>query len=599
MTLPPRPSLTARPPTSPRSLSPGTVPPWQAAAARATLVTAAVIAFGALAQWPMTSSRPWLLTSNLLVSAGFAVGSVLVSDEPRHAATRRALLLASILWSVAWVQVWKTGPLPLIASLTGPAPAALAIWGLLQFPKPWRSRGAARSVLALLVLMQAASFAMTFTEDNPTGWWPRVDAPSAHVFLLNMYNTGGVVCALVLTGLFVVRLLQLRGHELRITVPIGFAVIAGGVATSFSDTAAAVGTTGRELWTFYTLEDLLLVCVPASFIFSYALRRASIDELSGRIDPYETLPQAQDKLRRALRDPALQILLPATSGGRWIDADGHEQPYPDDTKRLVVPVENEPGNRVAVISVDPSLTRFGDLLTATVQSLVLILDNARMLAQLRNELGLIRQSQARIEKAVAAERRRIQHMAGAGPLSRAEAARQHLNSAVTALGAANKPVPDSLMAARTTVTHATADIRRLSSGAEPLGLGNGLAEALPRVLDVHPSVHVEVADIRADPEVEQVAYFIVTAAVGNAIMHAGPAVTVTVTVTSTDGTSAQAAPAFLEITVHDNGAGGADPSGHGLTLMAEQVRAIGGTLDIDSAATSGTTIRAVLPRFSA
>ena len=592
-------TATARPPASPRSLSPGTVPPWQAAAARTALVTAAVLAFGAAAQWPMVGSRPWLFTSNLLLSGGFAVGSVLVSDEPRHAATRRALLIASILWSVAWVQVWKTGPLPLIASLTGPAPAALAIWGLLQFPQPWRSRGAARAVLTLLVLMQAASFAMTFTEDNPVGWWPRIDAPSAHAFLLNVYNTGGVVCALILTGLFVARLLRLRGHELRVSVPIGFAVVAGGVATAFSDTAAAVGAAGRELWTFYTLEDLLLVCVPASFIFSYALRRASIEELSGRIDPYETLPQAQDKLRRALRDPALQILLPASSGDRWIDADGHEQPFPDDAERLIVPVENEPGSRIAFVSVDPSLTRFGDLLTATVQSLMLILDNARMLAQLRDELALIRQSHARIEEAVAAERRQIQHRSGAGPLSRAEAARQHLNSAGTALTAADEPVPESLIAARTTVTHAAADIQRLSSGAEPLGLGNGLAEALPRVLDVHPAVHVEVADIRADPEVEQVAYFIVTAAVGNAIMHAGPAVTVTVTVTSTGGEPVAEAPAFLEITVHDNGIGGADPSGHGLTLMAEQVRAIGGTLDIDSTAASGTTLRTVLPRVRA
>jgi len=591
--------MTALSPASTRSLSPGTVPPWQVAAARAALVTAAVIAFGAAAQWPMAGSRPWLFASNLLVSGGFAVGSVLVSDEPRHAATRRALLVASILWSVAWVQVWETGPLPLIASLTGPAPAALAIWGLLQFPQPWRSHGAARGVLALLALMQAASFAMAFTEDNPVGWWPTVDAPSAHAFLLNVYNTGGVACALVLTGLFVARLLRLRGHELRITVPIGFAIVAGGVATAFSDTAAAVGTTGRELWTFYTLEDLLLVCVPASFIFSYALRRASIEELSGRIDPYETLPQAQEKLRRALRDPTLQILLSASSGGRWIDAAGYDQPFPDDAERLVVPVENEPGSRVAVVSMDPSLARFGDLLTATVHSLVLILDNARMLAQLRDEMVLIRQSHARIEEAVAAERRQIQHRSGAGPLSRAEAARRHLNSAVAALAAAGKPVPDSLIAARTTVTHAAADIRRLSSGAEPLGLGNGLAEALPRVLDVHPAVHVEVADIRADPEVEQVAYFVVTAAVGNAIMHAGPAVTVTVTVTSTGGTPAQATPAFLEITVRDNGVGGADPSGHGLTLIAEQVRVIGGTLDIDSAAASGTTLHAVLPRFRA
>lgn len=577
---------------SPAALSPGTVPSWQAAAARAALVTAAVVAFGVLAQWPMASSRPWLFSSNLVVSAGFAVGSVLLSDEPRHAPTRRALLVASVLWSVAWVEVWRAGPLPLIASLIGPAPATIAIWGLLQFPQPWRDRRVARAVLAVIAAMQVASAAMTFTETSPSGWWPTIDAPRAHAALLDIYNVGGIACALLLAGLFVVRLSRLRGHELRITVPIGFAVVAGGVATSFSDTAAAVGASGGELWTFYTLEDLLLACVPASFILSYALRRVSIEELSGRIGPYETLPQARDKLRRALRDPTLEILLAASSGGRWIDADGREQPLPADPERLIVPVDAGEGNRVAIVSVHPSLARFGDLLTATVQSLVLVLDNARLLAQLRDELTLIKRSQARIEAAVAAERRQVQHRSGAGPLSAAEAARQHIDTAITALTRAGQPVPGSLAAARTTVAHATADIRRLSAGAEPIGLGNGLAEALHRVLAVHPAVTLDVADLRADPEVEQVAYFVVTAAVANAIMHAGPGATVTVRVAGTSETP----PGSLEIAVEDNGAGGANPSGHGLTLMNEQVSAIGGTLSIDSPGGTGTTIRAVLPR---
>ena len=78
-----------------------------------------MVAFGALAQWPMVGSRNWLFASNLIVVGGFAAGSVLLSDEPRHARTRLALLAASILWSIAWVNVWNSGPLPFIASLAG------------------------------------------------------------------------------------------------------------------------------------------------------------------------------------------------------------------------------------------------------------------------------------------------------------------------------------------------------------------------------------------------------------------------------------------------------------------------------------------------
>ena len=326
-------------------LPPGSVPSWRVATVRAAAVAAAVVAFGALAQWPMIGSRNWLFASNLIVVGGFAAGSVLLSDEPRHARTRLRAAGASILWSIAWVNVWNSGPLPFIASLIGPAPAAIAIWGLLHFPRPWRHRRAARAVMALIVIMQIVSAATTFTEDHPSGtWWPRADAPRIHAMLVAVYNNGGVVCAILLAGLFAYRTARLRGHELRITVPIGVAVIAGGLATALSDTAAAAGDHGRDLWTFYAWEDLLLVCVPASFILSYVLRRVCIEELSGRIDAYDTLPQACGKLRRALRDPTLQILVPGTSG-QWVDADGRRRSAPaKDEGRLLVPVLDEHEN---------------------------------------------------------------------------------------------------------------------------------------------------------------------------------------------------------------------------------------------------------------
>jgi signal transduction histidine kinase len=237
--------------------------------------------------------------------------------------------------------------------------------------------------------------------------------------------------------------------------------------------------------------------------------------------------------------------------------------------------------------------------------LVLVLDNARLVAQLRDELSLAEQSRSRVDAAVAAERRQIRHRTGAGPLTLADAARGHLDSAVAALTAAAQPIPDVLAAARATITHAADDIRRLSSGAEPLALGNGLAEAIPRVLAVHPTVRADVTDLRADPEVEQVAYFVVTAAVGNAIKHAGPDAAVSVTITSVGGPRGQPAaeddrsqgPAaeILAVEVRDNGRGGADPCGHGLTLMAERVSSIGGNLHITSPAGIGTTVRAILP----
>ena len=55
------------------------------------------------------------------------------------------------------------------------------------------------------------------------------------------------------------------------------------------------------------------------------------------------------------------------------------------------------------------------------------------------------------------------------------------------------------------------------------------------MLAVHPTVRADVMDLRADPDVEQVAYFVVTAAVGKAIKYAGPGAVVSVTITSGGG----------------------------------------------------------------
>ena len=100
-----------------------------------------------------------------------------------------------------------------------------------------------------------------------------------------------------------------------------------------------------------------------------------------------------------------------------------------------------------------------------------------------------------------------------------------------------------------------------------------------------------VADLPADPEVERVAYFVVTAAVGNAIKYAGSDAMISVTITNTDGPNGeptaeddrrQEAADFLTVEVRDSGRGGANSSGHGMTLMAERVSSVGGDLRITS-----------------
>jgi signal transduction histidine kinase len=52
----------------------------------------------------------------------------------------------------------------------------------------------------------------------------------------------------------------------------------------------------------------------------------------------------------------------------------------------------------------------------------------------------------------------------------------------------------------------------------------------------------------------------------------------------------------VAVEVSDDGVGGADPSaGSGLRGLADRVEALGGSLEVESAAGAGTTLRAEIP----
>jgi signal transduction histidine kinase len=99
-------------------------------------------------------------------------------------------------------------------------------------------------------------------------------------------------------------------------------------------------------------------------------------------------------------------------------------------------------------------------------------------------------------------------------------------------------------------------------------------------------VEVDVPAERLPAQIEASAYFIVAEALTNVVKHshAGRA---EVTASLEDG--------MLRIDVRDNGAGGADPDGHGLVGMRDRVMTLGGRLEIESPAGGGTLVAATLP----
>ena len=144
--------------------------------------------------------------------------------------------------------------------------------------------------------------------------------------------------------------------------------------------------------------------------------------------------------------------------------------------------------------------------------------------------------------------------------------------------------------ARGEASAAIAEVRDLARGiAPPVLADRGLpaaVEALAARAPIKTTTEARVTR-RPPPVVETAAYFVVAESLTNAGKHAGPDARATVSIRG----EANA----LRIEVADDGSGGADPDGSGLTGLRHRVEALDGELEVISPAGSGTTIVARLP----
>jgi signal transduction histidine kinase len=138
---------------------------------------------------------------------------------------------------------------------------------------------------------------------------------------------------------------------------------------------------------------------------------------------------------------------------------------------------------------------------------------------------------------------------------------------------------------------AMVELRDLVHGILPASLGReGLRTGLESLISgLSVPVDLDVAALpkpRLPTELEVAAYFIVAEALTNVVKHADATHT-RVRLAAEQG--------VLTIVVSDDGRGGADQSGHGLTGLADRVDALNGILVLTSPPGGGTTVRVTLP----
>jgi signal transduction histidine kinase len=209
--------------------------------------------------------------------------------------------------------------------------------------------------------------------------------------------------------------------------------------------------------------------------------------------------------------------------------------------------------------------------------------------ELAERVDVLQGSRARVVDAAEAERRRIERNLHDG-------AQQRLVALAMNLGRARARYDEDPAAARRMLDEAHSDaklalteLRDLARGLHPAVLTDrGLDAALsglaarstvPVTLDVH-------VEPRCSPTIEAIAYFVVSEALTNAAKHA-KATSVRVTVART--------PKALRVVVEDDGVGGADPGGSGLTGLADRVGGVDGSMQVQSPAGGPTVITVELP----
>jgi signal transduction histidine kinase len=134
------------------------------------------------------------------------------------------------------------------------------------------------------------------------------------------------------------------------------------------------------------------------------------------------------------------------------------------------------------------------------------------------------------------------------------------------------------------------DLRELSRGIHPAilsegGLGPALS-ALARRSTVPIELDVSV-DERLAERVEVAAYYVVSEALANAAKHAHA---------SLAEIHVEARNGILDLRIHDDGVGGADPArGSGLIGLTDRVEALGGRIAIASPGGEGTSLHVEFP----
>jgi PAS domain S-box-containing protein len=216
--------------------------------------------------------------------------------------------------------------------------------------------------------------------------------------------------------------------------------------------------------------------------------------------------------------------------------------------------------------------------------------SARDITDRRRAEEEVRLARARVVTAGDETRRRIERDLHDGTQQRLVSLALMLRATEAKIGPDMDDVRSELSDTARGLAAAVENLQEIARGIHPAVLTSGglnmALRGLGRRAGLPVELDVNVPHRLPDP-VEVAIYYVVSEALTNAAKHAdGSAVHVRV----------HAVDAGVDLTISDDGVGGADPAhGSGLLGLTDRVEALGGSIDIESPSGGGTTLRVRIP----
>jgi signal transduction histidine kinase len=209
--------------------------------------------------------------------------------------------------------------------------------------------------------------------------------------------------------------------------------------------------------------------------------------------------------------------------------------------------------------------------------------------RLTRRVGVLEHTRAGAVDVQETELRRIERDLHDGAQARLVALGMSLGLAEQKLASDPASAQQLVAEARLGVGEALRELRDLARGIHPPVLSDrGLGAALETLAD-HSAIPVSVSvhlDERLPDAIETAAYFVAAEALTNAAKHSGA---------SRVAIDVKCDAERLTVEISDDGAGGADAGGSGLTGLRRRVEALDGSLRVSSPDGGPTTIQAELP----